>query len=622
MLNDIESNVDYLNFKIVADPVATMIRQGGTKPISIGVSGNWGAGKSSMVRMIADSLQNDGADSKYEVIDFNAWLYQGYEDARLALLQHVADRLADLIKQRQTTCEKFKKFLARINWFKVTIATLPIAAKATMGALALGPIGGIAAAFESVLKRVKDIKTNEIPAYIEACAKSIPDLQGYLNQTSEKSMPREIESLRTSFADTLSELDIRLVIVVDDLDRCLPDVALSTLEAMRLLLMVDRTVFVIAADETMIRQAVRLRYGSEAIDMDRETSYFDKLVQIPVRVPRPGPNEVKCYIMMLLAELAVQQGRLSEAVCQSAAICLRNAIKKSWAGKLTRAVLAGAFGNDASKIDELIDIADQVSGIMTSSTSIGGNPRLIKRFLNNLMIRKMIAESQEMGLSFDALVKLHLFERCAPMGAFDELAAMVVNSEDGKLTELAKWEKADAHNEELKDVPDKWRGEFFKQWIGLTPSLANIDLRPYIYLSQEDKKRIVPNNDLSPEGRNALAVLTETKKYNSTLLAIIKRVEISEIEVIFERVKAKAIAHQWTAISLLQLLHIPVAFPAFAENYVRFLEAMPSGKRDVSLVPLLSNYQWAEALLESWENDSSTPSRTVKAIQALGKGRK
>ena len=77
--------------------------------------------------------------------------------------------------------------------------------------------------------------------------------------------------------------------------------------------------------------------------------------------------------------------------------------------------------------------------------------------------------------------------------------------------------------------------------------------------------------------------------------------------------------HQWPASSLLQLLHIPVAFPAFAENYVRFLETMPSGKRDVSLVPLLSNHQWAEAMLESWENDSSTPSRTIKAIQALGK---
>ena len=292
MLNDIESNVDYLNFKIVADPVATMIKQGGTKPISIGVSGNWGAGKSSMVRMIADALKGDDPDSKYEVIDFNAWLYQGYEDARLALLQHVADKLADLIKSRKTTSERFKDFLARINWFKVVIASLPIATKGVVGTLAMGPIGGIAAAFESVLKKVKSIKPDKIPEYIESCTKNLPDLQGYLNQATETSMPKEIESLRSSFADTLSDLDVRLVIVVDDLDRCLPDVALSTLEAMRLLLMVDRTIFVIAADETMIRQAVRLRYGSEAIDTDRETSYFDKLVQIPVKVPRPGPNEV------------------------------------------------------------------------------------------------------------------------------------------------------------------------------------------------------------------------------------------------------------------------------------------------------------------------------------------
>ena len=622
MLNDIESNIDYLNFKIVADPVATMIKQGGAKPISIGVSGNWGAGKSSMVRMIADALKGYDPDSEYEVIDFNAWLYQGYEDARLALLQHVADKLADLIKRRKTTSERFKDFLARINWFKVVIASLPIAAKGVVGTLAMGPIGGIAAAFESVLKKVKSIKADEIPSYIESCTKNLPDLQGYLNQATKASMPKEIESLRSSFADTLSDLDVRLVIVVDDLDRCLPDVALSTLEAMRLLLMVERTIFVIAADETMIRQAVRLRYGSEAIDTDRETSYFDKLVQIPVKVPRPGPNEVKCYIMMLLAELAVQQGRLSEEARQSAAAFLRSAIKKSWAGKLTRAVLANAFGNFAAKISDLIDIADQVSGIMTTSSSIGGNPRLIKRFLNNLMIRKMIAESQEMGLSFDALVKLHLFERCAPMGAFDELAAMVVNSEDGKLTEFAKWEKAGEHDEELKDVPDKWRGEFFKQWIGLSPSLENLDLRPYIYLSQEDKKRIIPNNDLSPEGRSALSVLTETKKYNSALLAIINRVEVSEIEVIFERVKAKAVAHQWPAISLLQLLHVPVAFPAFAENYVRFLEAMPPSKRDASLVPLLSNYQWADALLMSWGNDSVTPKNTIKAIHALKKGGK
>lgn len=433
-------------------------------------------------------------------------------------------------------------------------------------------------------------------------------------------MPKEIESLRNSFAATLQELDVRLVIVVDDLDRCLPDVALSTLEAMRLLLMVERTIFVIAADETMIRQAVRLRYGTEAIDADRETSYFDKLVQIPVRVPRPGPNEVKCYIMMLLTELAVQQGRLSEEVFQSAATSLRDAIKKSWAGKITRAVLANAFGRHANEIGDLIDIADQVSEIMTTSPSIGGNPRLIKRFLNNLMIRKMIAESQEMGLAFDALVKLHLFERCAPMGAFDELAVMVVNSDDGKLQKLSEWEKSSGKGEELKDVPEKWKGDFFEQWIGLTPSLANLDLRPYIYLSQEDKKRIIPNNDFSPEGRAALTALIETKKFNGSILEIIKRVDIGEIESIFENLKNKSKALQWSAISLLQLLHIPMVFPTLGESYVQFLEAMPANKREPSIIPHLANQQWASQLLERWQKDTTTPSRTITAIQALRKG--
>lgn len=110
MLNDIESKVDYLNFKIVADPVAAMIKQSGTRPISIGVSGNWGAGKSSMVQMISDSIQTGEDGSKYLIIDFNAWLYQGYEDARLALLQKVTDKLEDLIQKKKLHVRNSKSF--------------------------------------------------------------------------------------------------------------------------------------------------------------------------------------------------------------------------------------------------------------------------------------------------------------------------------------------------------------------------------------------------------------------------------------------------------------------------------------------------------------------------------
>ena len=54
MWNDIETTHDLLNFKVVADTIASMIRDGGGAPVSIGVSGSWGVGKSSLVKMIGE----------------------------------------------------------------------------------------------------------------------------------------------------------------------------------------------------------------------------------------------------------------------------------------------------------------------------------------------------------------------------------------------------------------------------------------------------------------------------------------------------------------------------------------------------------------------------------------
>lgn len=57
MWNDVETTQDLLNFTVIADTVAELIIEADNQPISIGVSGNWGAGKSSMVKMIGESLK-------------------------------------------------------------------------------------------------------------------------------------------------------------------------------------------------------------------------------------------------------------------------------------------------------------------------------------------------------------------------------------------------------------------------------------------------------------------------------------------------------------------------------------------------------------------------------------
>lgn len=75
MWNDVETTQDLLNFKVVADIAARMIKDGNGEPVSIGVSGSWGAGKSSLVQMIGESLKSLDGGKNYIFINFNAWLY-------------------------------------------------------------------------------------------------------------------------------------------------------------------------------------------------------------------------------------------------------------------------------------------------------------------------------------------------------------------------------------------------------------------------------------------------------------------------------------------------------------------------------------------------------------------
>jgi Cdc6-like AAA superfamily ATPase len=66
MWTDIEPKTDLLNFGVVADTAAQLIRDAGGQPLSIGVSGNWGVGKSSLVKMVGESLKSSSdAQGKY-----------------------------------------------------------------------------------------------------------------------------------------------------------------------------------------------------------------------------------------------------------------------------------------------------------------------------------------------------------------------------------------------------------------------------------------------------------------------------------------------------------------------------------------------------------------------------
>ncbi|MBI4535568.1 MAG: NTPase KAP, partial [Ignavibacteriae bacterium] len=440
-----------------------------------------------------------------------------------------------------------------------------------------------------------------------------------LKEKEGKSLPQEIQELRGVFEDLLVSLDVTLIVLVDDLDRCLPDTAISTLEAMRLLLFLPRTAFIIAADEQMIRGAVRTHFGNVDLSDELVTSYFDKLIQVPLRVPRLGVTEIKGYLILLLAELAEFRGDISKEARIAAQSVILNAVRQSWAGGLTRKRMEQAYGSGAGKLSLEIDLADQLASMMVSAHGIDGNPRLIKRFLNNLMIRDAVAKAQGLSIAFDQLVKLQLFERCAPPAAFEYLVKQVAEREDGKATFIAEIEEALAKGD-TPAMPDaSWSEPFVSDWLKLNPRLGDADLRPLLYLSRDRALSLASFDELSPEGRALLEGILEADTIMAPLVEQLKTLGEAEADRILTRIRRRARSNQWDRASLVQALHVPRAFPSLGPAYINMLNEIPAAKRPAPLIPVIRQEDWAKDLLERWGVDAKSPAPVRNAITRLGR---
>jgi len=607
--HDIEAKVDLLNFSIVAEVAAQLVRDSGGQPLTIGISGGWGVGKSSLVKMIGDRLLADKqAEKKYVFLEFNAWLYQGFDDARQALLQAVSDKLITIAKDRVPLLAKALAWRKRIKWLRLGRIAAPMVSGAAFGTTFLGPFGTLIGAVGGLVKGVADAdREKELQRVKDAYAELQPELVDLIADKPDESLPKEIEGLRTTFEDLLKDLDVTLVVLVDDLDRCLPNTAISTLEAMRLLLYVPRTAFIIAADEQMIRGAVRAHFGEVDISDDLVTSYFDKLIQVPLRVPRLGVNEVKTYVMLLLADLAVRRGTLPAQALADAQAKILDALKKSWSGGVTREVLTSAFGDASSKVTQEIDVAEQLAPLLVTAEQISGNPRLIKRFLNNLMIRQAVAKAQGMSVGLEELVKFQLFERCASSAAFDYLAQAIATSDEGHASFLKALELSAAKGESYSAPNPSWNFPFYEQWIRLPPQLADVALKPYLYLSRDRALALASYDELSPEARKVFEAALQAAQVVGGLVAQIKALGEIEAERVLIRLVRRARTDQWSAPSVTRCFNVTDAFPNLGPQLTTALAEIPATQRPPAIGPLLTAAAWASDLASNWASDPSTP---------------
>lgn len=622
MWHDIEAEVDLLNFSLVAEAAAQLIRDSNGSPLTIGISGGWGTGKSSLVKMVGGLLgEDEESKRKYVFLEFNAWLYQGFDDARQALLEAVTDKLMAVAKERKTVVEKVWALRQRVKWLKLGRMAMPAVVGMATGATIGGPIGAMVGAVGGLINGAEGVaREAEIERATAAYKELRPELAGLLKEKEDESLPQEIQALRDAFAEILARLDVTLVVLVDDLDRCLPKTAITTLEAMRLLLHVPRSAFIIAADEQMIRSAVRVHFDNEDITSDLVTSYFDKLIQVPLRVPRLGINEVKVYLMLLLADLAFRRGNLSAEARAEGQKVLLLALKRAWSGGVTHQVLKAAYGESAGKLAAEIDAAEQLAPILVNADQIAANPRLIKRFLNNLVIRESIAKAQDMALSFDALVKMQLFERCASPAAFEFLAKKVFENDLGHPTFLAEIEERASQGRPYEQADQSWAGApFYEQWIGLAPRLADIDLRPYIYLSRDKAPALAHYDELSPKARELFEVALKTDKVTDVLIGSFKEIGEQEADRVLTRLVSRARTENWAPGAIIRCFNLVEAHPGVAPVLISALQQAPAAQRSMQFVPLLAGKAWGAELIRDWIADKATPEPVRKYFQAKGR---
>lgn len=598
-LTDHETKIDLLNNEAIAATIVKLLLERPDRPVTIGVHGDWGAGKSSVLEMIEAGL--DGKDGTL-CLKFNGWRFQGFEDAKIALLEGIVTGLIEKRPALTKATDKVKAVFRRIDWLKVAKRAGGLALTAYTGIPTPDQIQLVVAGLESALSDPAKLasKDNIDTVINEARALIKPE-------SDSKNVPEEIGEFRKAFDGLLKAAGIKqLVVLIDDLDRCLPETAIETLEAVRLFVFTARTAFVVAADEAMIEYAVRKHFPDLPDTTGPQTyarNYLEKLIQVPFRIPTLGVTETRIYVTLLLigAELGEDSPEFESLIAAA-----RERLKRPWTGESLDAALVKSVLNDkASLAQTALTLSDQIGPIL--ATGAKGNPRQIKRFLNTLALRHRTAEARGFGddIKIPVLAKLMLAERFLPR-LFDQIAVAAAASPKGVCDELSSLEaagqeekpretekpsgrtktKGDGKGASVFEVRKSTESVLLTEWISslavkawaaVQPSLADVDLRPYLFVTKDRKDYFGATSILGH-----LATIAEQlfgpKITVQALESDLKRLAPAEAEQLFEVVRSRIVGSdtfdsQPAGVDGLTIL--VKAHPSLQSNLLDFLEGLP-----------------------------------------------
>ncbi|ASA23373.1 KAP family P-loop NTPase fold protein [Paenibacillus donghaensis] len=522
MWKDSETELDFLDFDYLINILKDIIADETLLPSSVGVYGDWGSGKSSLISMSMKSFEDD-KDTICMV--FNGWLFEGYEDAKTALMGSILDTIQQKTKLSEKALKCIKGLYKSVDKLKLLKNGLKYGADFFL----TGGIGTVAdITLNNVISKVKekseDLETESI-------------IEGMKDELSNKEIREDIKEFQKNFSVLLKETSIkRLVIFIDELDRCSPETILETLEAIRLFLFTGNSIFIVGADERHISYAVKRKFDKiEGHQIDIGKEYLEKIIQYPIRIPRLNSKEVELYITCLLFEKDLTNDEFKEMMNFINAEKRSNFLNFS----IDYSVLSASLPELAEKVKDSLSVAKQLSSVLANG--LNGNPRHCKRFLNSLVMREKMAWYKDVQLDRKILAKIMMLEYFkSPL--FRQIAQLA-SSEQGKPQELKLLEsKQLTESNELK----LWKDDAWVQdWCNIDPYLSDIDLMPYFYFSRSslDERFDTSVVKLSPKAQKVLGkLLSKTRTGTTEALQMSTEINDSESGEILQAVFTKIVS--------------------------------------------------------------------------------
>ena len=264
-------NEDTLGTGIYAEALSEFIQQCET-PLTIGIQGEWGSGKTSLLNLIKEYIENQErkhysnvikGSEEYKVIEINTWehsLLKSPEETLISILSEIADKISKTSGVLESG-QKTKKYLGSI----------------AKGALRIGAAAALGDKGAQVTEELLGESDN-----------SVKQLRNTLQETVDTIINSDTTPIK------------KFIIFVDDLDRLNPADAIQILELLKNIFSITGCVFVLAIDYQVVVKGLKHKFGEMTEENEWEfRAFFDKIIQMPFMMPMSS-YKMDNYIQKLL----------------------------------------------------------------------------------------------------------------------------------------------------------------------------------------------------------------------------------------------------------------------------------------------------------------------------------